>query len=171
MAVAASWGMFAAAGECVLDAALRWAAATCAARLATTSEAAVTLLHAQLAVGIVGGLRVARGVERGGFGWAEMQVSGAKIGLQLPGRAGAEDRRGHRWPIAHPRQRDLGHGHAALLGDLLHRVDDVPGAPRAPPVVGLHATVRVLAQAGGTRWPLVALVLARQPAAAERTPW
>src|SRR6266487_1669308 len=124
----------------------RWAVATCAAGLATTGEAALALLHTQLAVGIVRGLRVARGVERGSVGRAEMQVSGAKVGLELPGRAGAEDRRGHRWPIAHPRQRDLGHGHATLVGDLLYRVDDVPGAPRAPPVVSLHAAIRVLAQ-------------------------
>ena len=43
-------------------------------------------------------------------------------------------------------------------------------APRAPPVVGLHGAVRVLAQAGGAGGQLAALVLARQPAAAERTP-
>src|ERR1022692_2392418 len=149
---------------------LRRVVATCAAGLATTGDVAVALLHTQLAVWIVGGLRVARSVERGGFGGAEMQVSGAKVGLELPGRAGADDCRGHRWPIAHPRQRDLGHGHVALAGDLLHRVDDVPGAPRAPPVVGLHAAVRVLAQAGSAGRPLAALVLARQPAAAKRTP-
>src|ERR1700729_1653541 len=46
----------------------------------TAGEAAVALLDTQLAVWIVGGLLVAGGVERGGFGWAEMQVSGAKVG-------------------------------------------------------------------------------------------
>src|ERR1022692_2996972 len=67
---------------------LRRVVATCAAGLATTGDVAVALLHTQLAVWIVGGLRVARSVERGGFGGAGMQVRGAKGGLELAGRGG-----------------------------------------------------------------------------------
>ena len=79
---------------------LRRVAATSAAGLAAAGEVAgAALLDSQLTVWVVGGLRVARGVEGGGFGWAEMEVSSAKVGLELLGRAGAEDCRGYRGPI------------------------------------------------------------------------
>ena len=80
---------------------------------------------------------------------------------QLLGRAGAEDRRGDAGPVGDPGQRDLGHRDAAVLGDLLHRVDDVPGALGAAAVPGLHAALGVVAEPGGAGRPLVAPVLAR----------
>ena len=94
----------------------------------------------------------------------------AQIGLQLLERTRAEDRRGDARPVGEPGQRHLGHRHAAVLGDLLHGVDDPPGAFGAAPVPGLHPAVRVLAEPGGAGGPLVAAVLARQPAAAQRAP-
>ena len=59
-----------------------------------------------------------------------MQAGGAEVGSRAAGRAGAEDGRAHRGPVGHPGQRDLGHRHAAGVGDRLDRVDDVPGARR-----------------------------------------
>ena len=133
-------------------------------------QGAGSLLDAQLAVGIVGGVRVAGGVERGGLGGGQVQPGRAKVGLELANRTGAEDGRADRGPAGHPRQRDLGHGHAAVLGDFLHGVDDVPGAVGAAPVVRFHAALRILAEAGRSCRALVAPVLAGQPAAAERAP-
>src|SRR5215831_8133135 len=133
-------------------------------------ELPVALLHTQLAVGIVGGCWVARRVQRGDLVSGERQAGRAKVGVKLLDRACTEDGRGHRRPAGHPRQGDLGHAHAAFARQLLYRVNDLPGARRAAPVVGLHAAARVLAQAGGTGRALAALVLARQPAATERAP-
>src|SRR5215469_2806537 len=133
-------------------------------------EPPVALLHAQLAVRIVGGCWVAGRVQRGGLVSGERQAGRAQVGVKLPVGARTEDGRGHRRAAGHPCQGDLGHADAAFAGHLLYRVNDLPGALRATPVVGLHAAVRVLAQAGGARGALAALVLARQPAAAQRAP-
>src|SRR5260370_21941426 len=122
--------------------------------LSATGEAAVALLYTKLAIRIVGSPRVARGVERRGFRRGEMQVSRAKVGLELSGRAGTQDGRGHPGPVGQPRQPDLGHRHTAFARDLLHGLDDVPGALHAPAVIGFHAAVRVLAEAGGAGWAL-----------------
>jgi len=46
---------------------------------------------AQPAIGIVGGVRVAGAVERGGLGGGQMQPGRAKVGLELADRTGAED--------------------------------------------------------------------------------
>ncbi len=128
------------------------------------------LVHAQLTVGVVDGMRVAGGVQRGGLGRGQVQTGRAQVGLELVQRPGAQDRRADRGPGGHPGQRDLGHGHAAVLGHLLHRVDDVPGPVGAAPVVGLHAAAGILAEAGRAGRALVTAVLAGQPAAAERAP-
>ena len=54
-------------------------------------KAAGALIHAELAVGVVGDVRVAGGVERGGLGGGQVQVRRAKVGLELAERARAED--------------------------------------------------------------------------------
>jgi hypothetical protein len=48
-------------------------------------QAAVALLHAQLPVGIVGGARVAGGVQRRGLVRGEVQAGGPQVGLELAG--------------------------------------------------------------------------------------
>ena len=48
------------------------------------------MLDAQLAVGVVGGVRVAGGVERGGLGGGKVQPGRAQVRLELADRAGAE---------------------------------------------------------------------------------
>ena len=53
-------------------------------------QAAVTLLHPQFPVGVVGGVRVAGGVQRRGFVRGEVQAGGPQVGLELAGRAGAQ---------------------------------------------------------------------------------
>ena len=54
-------------------------------------QGAGSLLDGQLAVGIVGGVRVAGVVERGGLGRGQVQAGRAKVGLELADRTGAED--------------------------------------------------------------------------------
>ena len=54
-------------------------------------KAAGALIHAELAVGVVGDVRVAGGVERRGLGRGQVQVRRAKVVLELAERARAED--------------------------------------------------------------------------------
>jgi pimeloyl-ACP methyl ester carboxylesterase len=124
------------------------------------------LVHAQLTVGVVDRMRIAGGVERGGLGRGQVHVGRAEVGPELVQRPGAQNGRADRGPVVDPGQRDLGHGYAAVIGDLLDRVDDMPGPLGAAPVVGLHAAVGVLAETGRAGRALVTPVLAGQPATA-----
>src|SRR6202034_2522323 len=56
-------------------------------------KGAGSLLDAQLAVGIVGRVRVTGGVKCGGLGGGQMQPGRAEVGLELADRTGAEDGR------------------------------------------------------------------------------
>src|SRR5690242_12790500 len=94
-------------------------------RSAAAWQGAGALVLAEFAVGIVDDLRMAGRVERGGLRRGQLEIGRTQVGLQLLHRPRAQDGGGHRGPGGHPGQRDLGHGRAAVLGYLLHCVDDV----------------------------------------------
>ncbi len=101
----------------------------------------------------------------------QVQAGGAEIVVELLDRASAEDHRRDSRTVDQPGQSHLGHGRVVLAGHGADGVDDVPGAlDAAAPVVGLDATVGILAEPGRAGGRLGARVLAGQPATAERRP-
>ena len=57
-----------------------------------------SLVYAQLTVGVVDGMRVAGGVQRGGLGRGQVQTGRTQVRLELVQRPGAQDRRADRGP-------------------------------------------------------------------------
>ncbi len=137
------------------------------------SMLAAALLGARAAVGVVGGRRVAdaasslRGLLR-----AEVQPGRAEVVGELLAGACAEDDRADRRPVGQPRQRHLGHRHAARSRRSTRTASTTAQVRSwtAAPVVGLHPAVGVLAEPCAAGRAFLAGVLAGQPAPAERRP-
>src|SRR2546428_4239083 len=84
--------------------------------------------------------------------------------------ASPEKRCTHPGAVGKPAQRNPGRRYAELGGNGLHGIDHLPGSIDVASLVGLDATIGILAQTRGAGGRRLSTVFPRQPTLAERAP-
>jgi len=100
----------------------------------------------------------------------EIPLESGEVVGELGCGATAQQHRADRRPVPNPVEGDLAHGGAPAVGDRVYSVEDLPGAFGVPEAVRLDASRRVLAEPAHTGRGDCPLILAGEPAPAERRP-